>query len=395
MVGVLAGCADPRVRVEAPELPRPLVQPLPLHVAVFLPPEARTYVFKDKAGTGARFEVGAASAATLDFAFRTGFTEVVELDALPVTQLPGIDAVLALEAIDWSVVYASGKYATLAHYVFALSAPGGDLVGRWATVQRVESAEVAADPGQGFSWNFTRILEAPSVMLLEKVAAAFLREFREEPDVRAWLESRQAYVPAMPEAKTSSRGDGFTAPLQPAPPGIYVTSDTASLAVRRCVIRELRTLLPERPVLTGPVVRQALFPWFSDAPATDVAAARLAGLARYPAAASRLQALGLGTFVMVSGGTVQDSHGGGFCGGGYGGGGCLGLMWGTRDTFIAAELLDLSRPDELSHSEAHRSGTAVVPMLLLPLPFIPATQSSACRELGKALAVRLREPARR
>jgi hypothetical protein len=65
-------------------------------------------------------------------------------------------------------------------------------------------------------------------------------------------------------------------------------------------------------------------------------------------------------------------------------------MWGTRDSVIAARLIDLSQPHALAESEAHESGTAVLPMFVLPLPFIPATQTAACHELGKTLAERLR-----
>ena len=389
---LLAGCAGPPVRIEAPQLPVPLVEQLPLRIATYLPPETRTYVFKDKQVTGLKFEVGAASTATLAFAFRAGFAQVIELDAPAAAPLADVDAILTLETIDWSAFSApAGQYTTRASYGFALSSPNGDLIGRWVTGQQVEMNETARDPGEATSHKLSELFEVPSELALEKVAAAFLLEFREQPQIRAWLESRQAYAPAMPEPAPDPTAVESTAGAGPSLPGIHVLSDAPSRPVRRCVIKEMRRRLPDRPVLTERSVRRALFPWLSHSSSVPTTAERLAALADYPPAVARFNRLGLGTILLVTGGTTQDWHGGGFCGGGYGGGGCLGLMWGKRDSLIEAQLVDLSRPREPVRSEAHESGSAVLPMFLLPLPFIPATQSAACRELGKALAGQLQQ----
>ena len=389
---LVAGCVGLPVRIDAPYLPAPLVEPLPLRVAVYLPLETRTYAFKDKALTGSRFEVGAASTETLAFAFRAGFARVIELEAPAATPLADVDAILTLETIDWSVVSApAGQYTTRASYGFALSSPSGDLIGRWVTGQEAQMNETARDPGEAASHKLSELFEVPSELALEKVAAAFLLEFREQPQIRAWLKSRQTYAPAMGEPAPGPIAAESTAGVEPLQPGIHVLSDIPSRPVRRCVIKELRRRLPDRPVLTERRVRHALFPWLSHSSSVTATAERLAALVDYPPAVACFNELGLGTILLVAGGTTQDWHGGGFCGGGYGGGGCLGLMWGKRDSFIEAQLLDLSRPRELVHSEVHESGSAVLPMFILPLPFIPATQSAACRELGKALAGQLQQ----
>lgn len=381
---LLGGCIGPSVRIDPPALPGALVASLPLRIGVFIPPEARSYAFKDEAGTGSRFKVGPASTETLLWAFRAGFDQVVSLDAPSAAGTAGVDAIATLEGIDWAVDSAGGLYTTQARYEFALWNPDGSLVARWVTEQRVGSDEAVRDPGESEPRRLSELLEVPSVMVLEKVAAALLLELREQPPIRAWLESHQAYAQAMPEPGP------VAATVWPSLPGIHVASDAASGPVRRCLIKQLRERLPERPVLTDPDIRQALFPWFSDSPAVATAATRLEELARYLPAVTRFNELGLGTIILVTGGTKQDWHGGGFCGGGYGGGGCLGFMWGTRDSVIAARLIDLSQPHALAESEAHESGTAVLPMFVLPLPFIPATRTAACHELGKALAERLR-----
>ena len=388
---LLVGCAGSPLRIDAPQLPAPLIESLPLRIAVYLPPESRTYAYKDKYLTGLRFEIGAASAETLAFAFQAGFAQVIELDTPAATPLAGVDAILALETIDWSVVASAQQYTTLARYAFAMSTPGGEPIGRWETTQVVNNHEATREPGVAPSRKLSELLEVPSEVALEQVAAAFLLEFREQPQIRTWLESHQAYVPAMPGLPPASVAAESAAQVAPSGTAIYVTSDVPSASVRRCIVRELRKRLPGRPVMTGQSLRQALFPWLSHSLPMAATAERLAALVAHPAAVSHFNEVGVGRIVLVAGGTTQDWHGGGFCGGGYGGAGCLGLMWGERDSMIEAQVLDLSRPRELVHSQAHESGSAFLPMFLLPLPFIPATQSAACHELGKALADQLSE----
>lgn len=388
---LLTGCVGPTMHIDAPQLPVPLVEPVPLRVAVYLPPVARTYSFRDTSVTGSRFEIGVASAKTLVFALHAGFAEVTELDTPAATPPAGVDAILTLETIDWSVVSAPRQYTTAASYVFVLSSTEGSLIGRWRTDQYVNSNETARDPGDAAPRKLSELYEVPSELALEKVAASILLELREQTDIKAWLESRHAYVPAMQEPAPGSTAGVSTAALGPSLPGIYLMSDVPSRPVRRCVFKELRKQLPDRPILAERSVRQSLFPWLSQSLPVATMAERLAALVHYPPAVARLNELGLGTVLLVAGGTTQDWRGAGFCGAGYGGGGCLGLMWGKRDSFIEAQLLDLSRPRESLRSEAHESGSAVLPMFGLPLPFIPATQSAACRELGKALAEQLQK----
>ena len=385
LMALLAGCAGPLVRVDAPAWQPPLVESLPLRVGVYVSPAQRGYMFVDSSMSGARLDLGEAGAATLLAAARGGFAGAVELDDPAAAAGAGVDAVLSVAAMEWRSTLTREATTTSAHYTLRLAEPSGALVGEWTREFSTSLEEIVPDPGQPGLWSLKGVYAAPATVLLERLGSAFLREFRDEPAIRAWLEARAAYRPALPAPAAG-------AALAPwaRPSGVQVASDAGSDVVRRCVIKGLRRELPERPVVAGPALRQALFPWFSDQPAAAAGAERLRALLALPEARSRLEAIGVGTVVLVSGGTRQDWHGAGFCGAGYGGGGCLGLTWGERDSLIVARIVDLASPAALSESSAHRSGTTVIPMLGIPLPFIPATQSAACHEMAHALARELR-----
>lgn len=382
VMALLAGCASEPLRIPAPDLPAPLVEPLPLRVGLVVPAGWRRHIFRDPTLGGTDAEVGEASGAMLRAAARAGFAGVVEFDEARAAT--GVDAVLALAGMEWTAAPPEDGQAAVAQFDLRLSDAAGTPIGAWSTRQRVELEEITRDPGEQSGMHFHDIYAVPATLLLEKVGAAMLRELRDEPAIRQWLEQHAAYRAALSPSEPVSAG--------PRPPGIAIAGDVASDGVRRCVIRELRRGLPDRPVLAAVGVRRALYPWLSDRPPVALAAERLVALAHYAPARARFAELSLGTVILVAGGTKQEWHGAGFCGAGYGGGGCLGLEWGKRDSFIAARLVDLSQPEDVVGSEAHKSGHAVMPMFGLPLPFIPATQTAACQELSKALIRQLARP---
>lgn len=382
VVALLAACTGAPVKVLPPAVAQPLVEPLPLRVGVSIDPAVRAYALKDSAVTGVTYQIGDSATSTFLAAFRATFAEVVELPAATASVAEGLDAVLELADSRWTASPggADGPF-TEAEYRIHLRDAGGNLVATWISANTVTYSELVRDPGEKLNWSFT--IEEPYALQLEKSAAAFLREFRDTPAVGAWLEARGAYRAVLP-----ARSDA----IAPLPAGIYVTSDAPSDDMRRCIVKGLQDAVRGRPVITGPGVRRALYPWLSDRPDAATVVERLTRLADVAAARGRLAALGVGTVIIVTGGTTQDWHGGGLCGAGYGGGGCLGLYWGDRKSLLVARILDLDHPLAVVQSETTRSGKAAVPMFGLPLPFIPATQSAACHEVSKALAVQLRAP---
>ena len=383
MAALVAGCTGAPIHIDPPELPDALVEPLPLRVGVYIPRELRDYSFKDDHVASARIEVGAASTAALLSAFRSTFAETVELDEPAGPGAAGLDASLRVISTYWTTAQDPEVQPTFAMYDIDLLSPEGAVIGRWHSAQKVGLDEARHEVDESlFSLQFTEIFHHPSKILIERVAGAFLRDFREQPGIRDWLEQQGAYRPAMPPPAVFN--------MQPVA-GIGITGDAASEHIRRCLADELADLLPGRPIVPARSVYAATYPWLTDRPPAAIAAARLAALARYPPARARLQEMGVGAVVLVTGGTTQDWHGGGFCGGGFGVAGCLGLLWGKRDSLITAAVLGLSTPELAVQREAHREGTAVMPMFLVPLPLIPATQTGACRELGETVAGLLRQ----
>ena len=371
---LLGGCAGAPLHVDPPALGAALVEPLPLHVAIAVDPTVRNYVFDDPIGI--RYAAGSAGVA----AFRTAFaaTFATTTDA---TDPPGRGSFVELSATTWRREPPDAAPIDLSATFTVTLFDDGVQIAAWSTRQGVAMTEVEGDPGEPLRRRIG-VYESEPTLLLEKATAAFLREFRDDPDVRKWLDAHSAYRPVLADERP------------PPPPlgtrGVAVTSDVASDAMRRCVLEGLEERVHDRPILFGPTVRRSLYPWLSDRPPVGVAVARWRMLAADAKVRSRLEELDLGTVVLVTGSTTMDAHGWGFCGGAmFNAGGCLGLIWGERKSLLAARILDLARVDEIDSASASRSGTAVVPMFMLPLPFIPATQSAACDEVSRAIAASL------
>lgn len=375
VAALLTACSIAPVKVLPLQVAQPLVEPLPLRVGVRIDPKVRTYGLKEDTFEGATYQIGESATATFLAAFRATFTNVIEMPAETASVQEGLDAIVDLADSRWSMASggAEGRLTT-AEYLISFRDAVGNLLASWTLEQKVTYSELVRDLGDKWNWKLT--FEDQYSRTLEKIAAAFLRDFRDLPAIRAWLEARGAYRAALPAPGNAAA---------PIPAGIYVTSDAASDDMRRCVIRGLRDTLPGRPVITGPGVRRALYPWLSDQPAAALAAERFIALAGLSEARARLAALGVGTVILVAGGTTQDWNGGGACSIG----GCLGFSWGDRKSILATQIVDLDHPQKVVQSETTRSGKAVMPLLYLPLPFIPATQSAVCHEVSKALAGQL------
>ncbi len=376
-----AGCASAPRQVESPEVSAPLVEPLPLRIGVRVAGPVRSYVYDDPL-TGVGYRQGEPMTRAFLAACRASFAEVVELPDDASAPYAGLDGVVELATLELDRKPVSTSHEMTARLEVTLSDASGAPAGSWSATQVVSDEEVTGDPGEPLKRRIS-VYESHPSLLIEKSAAAFLREFRDVPEIRPWLEARGAYRPPFPAAAAEASS--------PPRRGIHVTSDVASDSMRRCVLDRLVHDVPGRHFLLGPAVRRALYPWLSDRPSTDVAIERLTALVHSPAAQARFDALGLGTMVFVTGATSQELHGGGACGAGSGGGGCLGLYWGDRNSVLAARVFDIAKFQAVASSQASRSGAVLVPMFLLPLPFIPATQTAACDEVSKAVAKALQE----
>ncbi len=73
------------------------------------------------------------------------------------------------------------------------------------------------------------------------------------------------------------------------------------------------------------------------------------------------------------------------CAAGPGGGGCFGLAWWDDTSSYSASVWDIAQQSSVGSVSATVSGTSVIPALIIPIPIIARTKSSACDGLVKQL----------
>ena len=90
--------------------------------------------------------------------------------------------------------------------------------------------------------------------------------------------------------------------------------------------------------------------------------------------------------INISGETKTNSSSGALsCAAGQGGGGCFGLAWWDDTSSYSASVWDIAQQSSVGSVSATVSGTSVIPALIIPIPIIARTKSSACDGLVKQL----------
>ena len=155
--------------------------------------------------------------------------------------------------------------------------------------------------------------------------------------------------------------------------------------IMNCLRRALRGERPQLTVVSGHDFRDAIFPWFEpDQTPTDEG--QFGSVLGRPAVRERVHQLGVRYLVLVGGNTWEGNRQGGiFCGAGSRGGGCLGFATYERHSSAEAQVWDLGEARAITTLGAETSGRAVIPAFVLPIPFIPATQSAACDSTARQL----------
>jgi hypothetical protein len=154
-----------------------------------------------------------------------------------------------------------------------------------------------------------------------------------------------------------------------------------------CLERSLREasqgLIPLEP--SGTFVDR-MYPWFepNTVPRT---VKELSLLLERPLVRKEVASTGVRYVVAVSGDTANDEGSGwAECGGAMGAGGCLGLIWWSRETKVQAYVWDVHEAENEGAVDLTAAGLSVVPVFLLPAPFLVATESVACNQLAIELA---------
>lgn len=128
-----------------------------------------------------------------------------------------------------------------------------------------------------------------------------------------------------------------------------------------------------------------LYPWFepSTAPLTPD---QLPVLFDQPGVAQRIADSRVRYVIWLDGSTDRVASGGGIsCAAGAGGAGCLGLAWWQTDAKYEATVWDLQEVASAGTINADVTGRSVMPAIVVPLPFIARTQSTACNGLADQL----------
>jgi hypothetical protein len=152
-----------------------------------------------------------------------------------------------------------------------------------------------------------------------------------------------------------------------------------------CIDEQLGKGKSAMNVIADEDFRDAFYPWFEPrtAPKTP---ADLPALLSEPAVVDRIKETGLRYIVWVEGSTEALEGGGNIsCSVGPGGGGCFGLMWWEKDSDYEASVWDLKQVASAGQVAADVNGMSIMPAVVIPVPLIAPTQTTACKRLSNQL----------
>lgn len=165
----------------------------------------------------------------------------------------------------------------------------------------------------------------------------------------------------------------------------YHTGNQTETDFTECVVNSLQRGDSPINVMAGDDFIDALYPWFEPRTApNDIKA--MPKLMNNPKIATRMRETGVRYVVWLDGNTDTPNGGGSVsCAAGPGGAGCFGFAWWESDSDYDAAVWDLEGSKEAGNIETRVSGTSYLPAIIVPIPLIARTQSTACRDLGAQL----------
>ena len=165
----------------------------------------------------------------------------------------------------------------------------------------------------------------------------------------------------------------------------YHTGNQTETDFTECVVNSLQRGDSPINVMPGDEFIDALYPWFEPRTApNDIKA--MPKLMNNPMIATRMRETGVRYVVWLDGNTDTPNGGGSVsCAAGPGGAGCFGFAWWESDSDYDAAVWDLEGSKEAGNIETRVSGTSYLPAIIVPIPLIARTQSTACRDLGAQL----------
>lgn len=192
---LLSACAPTQFEAASDNIPPPLIDRIPVVVAVHLPAEFRDKVYAEKR-SGATYSIRLGKAQSDGFLrmMQAMFTRVVLVDApaAAATADPAIRGVLEPVLEDYAFVTpgetGSGAYAASLKYTVRLYSPAGQLVDSW-TFTGYGSRPGSSMPGSGDD-----ALKAATAAAMRDAAAKLVAEFRDQAIARGLLPQLSAPV---------------------------------------------------------------------------------------------------------------------------------------------------------------------------------------------------------
>ncbi|MEM7610177.1 MAG: hypothetical protein AAF270_00660 [Pseudomonadota bacterium] len=162
----------------------------------------------------------------------------------------------------------------------------------------------------------------------------------------------------------------------------YHTGNRTESDFTRCVVNTLRRSSSGINIMPSEQFVDAMYPWFEPrtAPPTIGAVPKLLNNDKI---AQRMRDTGVRYVVWLDGNTEKPTGGGSMsCAAGPGGAGCFGFAWWESDSDYDAAVWDLEGSKEAGNIETRVSGTSYLPAIVVPIPLIARTRSTACRDLA-------------
>jgi hypothetical protein len=216
-----AACSP--TRFETPhDVPPPLIEKIPVAVAVHLPLEFREQVYEEKRPGGGEYRIGLGKAQSAGFMriMEAMFEKVTVVSSLTTAavEAPGIRGVLQPELEDYAFITPvdSGMqaYAASLRYTIKLFSPEGRLAETW-TFTGYGSQPASSFPGGG-----AEALQAATRLAMRDAAAKLAAEFREQAIARGLIGPGASTVPTevVPPRPSPPTPPAAPPPAQP-PPG--------------------------------------------------------------------------------------------------------------------------------------------------------------------------------
>ena len=128
------------------------------------------------------------------------------------------------------------------------------------------------------------------------------------------------------------------------------------------------------------------YPWFEPSTAPQKID-DLSKLLNKKVIKNKLDQLQIKYLIKITGETKTNSSSGALsCAAGPGGGGCFGFAWWDDTSSYEGSIWDLSQETSVGNVSASVSGTSVIPAIIIPIPILARTQSSACVGLSEQIA---------